>query len=51
MLSNEHDMSIAYENVTQRTDKWPEISNFLNKAYDDEKKHKIGLETLLNRFL
>jgi bacterioferritin (cytochrome b1) len=51
MLSNEHDMSVAYENVTQRTDKWSEIISFLDKAYEDEKKHKIGLETILNKFL
>ena len=51
ILSNEHDMSVAYENVTQRTDKWSEIISFLDKAYEDEKKHKIGLETILNKFL
>ncbi|RDB35946.1 MAG: ferritin-like domain-containing protein [Spirobacillus cienkowskii] len=51
MLSNERDVIMAYENVTQRTDKWPEIVTFLNKAYDDEKKHKIGLETILDKFL
>ncbi len=48
MISNESDTNKAYENVLQRQDKWLEIEPFLKAAYSDEKRHKTGLELLVN---
>lgn len=43
MISNEDDTNTAYENLINHAHKDPGIEDFLNKAYEDEQRHKQGL--------
>lgn len=44
MLSNEKDTNTAYDRMEHRDDKWLDVRNILDRAFEDEKKHKKWLE-------
>ena len=48
MLSNEQDTNTAYERMENRDDKWLDVRAILDKAFEDEKKHKKWLEETIS---
>jgi len=46
MVSNESDTNTAYERMNDRTDKWADAIEIIQRGLADEKRHKAWLETV-----
>lgn len=49
LYSAEEDTNTAYERLTNHKDKKQDASEMLNQFFDDEKKHKAWLESILDK--
>jgi rubrerythrin len=46
MLSNEKDTNTAYERMNERTDKWDDAKDILQRGLEDERRHKNWCEMI-----
>jgi hypothetical protein len=49
MLSNEMDTNIAYGRLNNRPDEWEDAKEILRRGLEDERRHKLWLESILGK--
>lgn len=49
MHSNEEDTNTAYDRMTGRADRWPDVNLVINEGLADERKHKAWLEQAIEK--